>query len=47
MRDQEDQARGRPEKNKERDTLMKGAIVGLMRNLAQWRSPRSHKDDPS
>ena len=47
MRDWENGVVGKSEKeNKEIDTLIERAIMGLARNLALGKFPGMHKDDP-
>lgn len=47
MSEQEGLVGGKREKaNKERDTLMDRAIAGLTRNLALWKPPVIHRDNP-
>ena len=48
IKDWEDSVGGRTEReSKERDTLIEGASMGLVRNLAPGKFPKIYKDDPS
>ena len=38
---------GQIRERKERDTLVEGAIKGLLRNIALGKFPGIHKNDPS
>ena len=48
MREWESWDRGRAEReSRERDILIEGVMMRLVRNLALGKFPRIHKDDPS